>query len=70
MSKNGQTVKVDLNLEDIMALCEYNWKMYKSIPEERYDEKNMAGTTFRDTANKYRSRYQYFEDLKDETWIK
>jgi len=64
------TVNVDLTFEDIIALEEYYWKMYKAIPVERYKEMTMAGHTFEVTANNFLERYKYYNDLKNHHWPK
>lgn len=66
--KNMETVNVDLNIEDVMALAEYHHKMYKSIPSERYSTLNLANTTIGDVAKKYLSKARYWENILNENW--
>lgn len=68
--KSPNTVKSELTIEDVMALAEYHWTMFKSIPTDMYDKKNAAGTTMKDIAEKYKKKHRYWSNLIDETWPK
>ena len=64
------TVKVELDIEEVMELIGYHHKMYESIPKERYFEKTLAGTTFGDTANKYLRRREFWNEVLNTNWPK
>jgi len=66
----SEKVSVELGIEEVMALVDYNWEMFNGIPKESYPHKNMAGTTMEDTAKKYKTRAQYWQNLLDDTWPK
>lgn len=66
----AKTVSVDLHIDELMELVSYCNKMADSIPEEIYDNPTMAGTTFGDTARKFRERSDELYTLLNRVWPK
>lgn len=65
-----KTVSLNLGIEELTALIDYNWTMFNAIPKEAYERKTMAGHTLGVTAKKYQSRARELQNLLDDTWPK
>jgi hypothetical protein len=63
-------VKVELSIEDVMALIDYHHAMLKAIPLHSYKIKNCAGADMAATAAKYLRKRSEFSRILNETWPK
>lgn len=71
MNYTGRNVaNVDLNIEELMQLIDFCYERANSIPKNRYNDPTAAGTTFGDTAKKYRDRGNELHRLLNTVWPK
>lgn len=63
-------VSLNLGIEELTALIDYNWTMFNAIPKECYGRMTAAGHTLEVTAKRYQSRARELQNLLDDTWPK
>jgi len=68
--KKQHLCKVELTIEDVMALVEHYDKMYNSISPTKYSERSPSGKSWGHVASHYLSRRMHFNMLLDYEWPK
>lgn len=68
--REKKTVSVELDIGELMGLIEYCNKMSRSIPPELYDNPTLHGSTFGETAKKYKDRATELYELLNAAWPK
>jgi hypothetical protein len=66
----NNTAKIELTIDEVLALIEYHEKMWEHLPREHYNKKNSQGVSFGDREKRHEKRLVELKTLLDNTWAK
>lgn len=65
-----EAMKIEITLEEVMALIEYHDKMSAIYPKTSYDKMTAAKITVRECVERRQKRIRELILIKDDNWVK